>query len=150
MFKTKGSGRLVPNNQNTPSVCNSCPLDGSDTELCSAPTGGVRPCLPIQATRTSAQITAANHRLSGDLVVAHRGTCATLLFLFLCVAAAQDEKGGEVHLGVVHSAPKCHCKLFIQMTPTLADGSDPEADGDLPDVFSFLILLALVAPHFLL
>lgn len=52
---------------------------------------------------------------------------------FLCVAAAaaQDEGRREVHLGVVHCARKCHCKLLIQMTATLADGSVLEADGDL-------------------
>lgn len=89
--------------------------------------------------------------MSSDLVVAHEGTFATLLFLFLCVAAvaaaAQDEGEREVHLGVVHCAPKCHCKLLIQMTVTLADGSVLEADGDLLNVFSsssFLILLVLV------
>lgn len=64
-------------------------------------------------------------------------------------AAAQDEGEKEVHLGVVHCAPKCHCKLLIQMTVTLADGSVLEADGDLLLVFSssssFLILLVLVA-----
>lgn len=90
--------------------------------------------------------------MSSDLVVAHEGTFATLLFLFLCVAAAaaRDEGGREVHLGVVHCAPKCHCKLLIQMTVMLADGSLLEADGDLLGVFSsssssFLILLVLVA-----
>lgn len=64
-------------------------------------------------------------------------------------AAAQDEGEKEVHLGVVHCAPKCHCKLLIQMTVTLADGSVLEADGDLLLVFSssssFFILLVLVA-----
>lgn len=50
-------------------------------------------------------------------------------------------KKRKVHLHVVHHARKCHRKLFISMTWTLANGSVWEADGELFLPFFFVSFL---------